>query len=419
MTTERLPASVDLRSDYEETYRQGPSMYCGGFGTANVIDAMLDRVTDPKSPAFGWGRERHVSPHYIYWNARSFYDQPHVDGGSGFDELAKALNRDGFLLEDEYRPELPREQQDFARARSRLPLRVVSVFETQGVDLVHQLKRSLAQGYPMIVATPIYEGAWEGQSGKNWREHDFAIEGAQVLGHHWWAWQGYDDACGRFLAEGSDGNDVGDGGFKGFTYDQVRSRLLVEAAWRIEFVPGVRYAPVSGFVPETVAEPLPAREMANQYERLQPWLAARIREAFAKEGLAGLLQLSARMGLSARTIETCAGLAPGFVQAFAAANPGQDWWSIHFDAPDWIVIPHRLTTREAATQMGRLLPFLRGCFAQVLADKGVKGVQDFASELKASDLLLEACYQFERGRMRSTFDAAANLDARALVWEPL
>lgn len=314
---ETLPSSGDLRAQLEQTYYQGNTNHCGGYGLGKTpIECGLQRE----------GIARRVSALWLYWRSRKFGANPEQDLGSDFNHIRKTLQTIGFLFEDQYDPSVPPESLDeLAKANGRLLF--TWPIPTPGNSTVNGIKRSIAMGYAVSIAINIREGFWEATnnpSGTPWKQHgEWSATSPIITEKHICCIVGYDDGSQRFCVEDSSGSDAFDGGFWGLPYSLAASPTVVAEVARLELIPGTKYRPLEGFMPEQPPV-IPTYEAARMLEAMEPFC----REQFALALFAGpqaLIDLCRKFNFNEKWLCKMFGLSGDFFRKFKDANPTLNW----------------------------------------------------------------------------------------------
>lgn len=304
------PAFVDLRSDIDQTYNQGPIEQCGGLGTKAAIETMLDRSSR---------KGERVSGRFIHNQGRIHNFTMGGNTGQTLANIADMLGRYG-VCPEEFFPE----GLDNNEAPGLTPLLKAQLFMPcefarmpyVNDDTVESVKRSLCWGRPVVITMEMKAG-FNSVSG-NWKTHDWDAS-TVTTGEHIMCIVGYDEASQRFLVENSWGSAWGDGGFCGIPYDkfQFGSQRCITQLYRFNKLP-VPPVKVDGFMPGIPA--LTKDECRDFTTMNKAARVAALGNALAVGGWLGVRDKCIEMGISDKLLEEDFSLPRGDAQAWFIAN---------------------------------------------------------------------------------------------------
>lgn len=374
-----IPSEIDLRSNIDNVYYQGPTNKCCPFSCKGAIETAFDR-----SPTHQGVR---VSADYIYARGK-FWAGYSGDTGLHPEKASLALARDGVSLNwNDYQDLYTQpDQATIDLAKQVTPIDMVRM-PWYNDDIILSIKRSLAFGFPVIIVLNlcvnfynIYPGSWKTM---DWDANQ------PTNGEHAVVIVGYDDACGRFLIENSWGAHNGDGGFYGFKYDKFLPgpQCCVTQYWRMENLP-VKPQRVPGFTAGTPT--LSTGEASEFYERFKPHMTSYLNTLIGQN----LIDECIRFGVSDKMLESIKGWARG---SMATNLPGVNFTGMHYDSPTgyWFI-----TSQECLEFVQRNKTAAYTMFENVLVPQGVVEMMGMAKALGYSDKHIEYLANWERGQIR-------------------
>ncbi|UOF76782.1 peptidase [Caudoviricetes sp.] len=293
-----LPHAVDLRSNYERTYNQGPLAACGPFAVCAALDCIYERAT---------GFAVRFDPLYLWYWVRVYRGMADTNTGSDFPSLERALRVTGVMRG--------------ADVVAGLELRKTQVQDTN----YSQLKHLLAMGVPVVLEMKITADIYGLADDRDWRKHYLPPATGQILGQHYVCIVGYDDNVKRWLCENSWGDGWGDGGFFGIPYESLQS--LTESLQHINKLP---------IIPKRIEgySPMPAMLTAEKvafFDRVGTHLFEHLMRSFDGVDAQPLINECVRWGVSDKHLEHIAGWPAGAVREFSINNPQYDWAGFIFD----------------------------------------------------------------------------------------
>ncbi len=208
--------NVDLRGLFAPIRNQGKQGSCASFAVSSVIEAL---------------RRDHqrYSPAYLYWNARERAGKTSADSGASLYDVIKATTEKGICIESL----MPYNQDIFAVAPSeeaKDSARNCKVIEAKTVNTtLSDIKSALEDGYPVLVASRIFDSFSETQSG--FIKHPSGKElssGDRKDGHgnHAMVVCGFSDKEKIFVVRNSWGTDFGDKGYCYIPYTYAQKYFL-------------------------------------------------------------------------------------------------------------------------------------------------------------------------------------------------
>lgn len=308
------PSSVDLRSDIDSTYYQGPTNQCNAFSPKSAIETMYDRSPTHKG--------KRVSNLFIYWYGRKEGGGNMGDVGITPEGVSEAIKRYGVCEESDFGPGENIYTEPGLAANLRAQYFLPAVYERMPfVDdsYIKSIKRSVCWGIPPVVVFDLTADFWNIPPGP-WKGMRWNPIGPKVFAHAMTC-IGYDDASKTALFENSWGSQNGDQGFYGVPYsffDNQSPDFCVASAWRFEKMP-VRPVKVDGFMPEIAelnyAELAPIRaameaQRAAWNAKLEPHIPANI------TGWQWLIDACAVEGVTDRQLEFARKWTRGTVREF-------------------------------------------------------------------------------------------------------
>ena len=281
---------IDLRSQHNETYNQGPDNACGPFAACAALDCMWERAT---------GKPARFDPYHL-WNWVRFHSgMGGTNTGSTFETLEKATRLNG--------------------ARADEVVTGLRLIRTRVSDKSYaELKHLLAMGIPVIWLMKVTPDVYALGDKRDWRKHDISADTSTTHGMHFVCIVGYDDKAGRWLVENSWGAEWADSGFFGVPYASFQS--LTEGLMHFNELP-VNPKKVEGY---TVPAFLLTADKAAFTDRSKDALLAHLMAAFSG-GVQSLIDECIKWGVSDKHLETLAGWERGAVRGFRADNPGLKW----------------------------------------------------------------------------------------------
>jgi len=281
---------VDLRSQHNETYSQGPDNACGPFAACAALDCMYERTLD---------KPIRFDPYYL-WNWVRFHSgMGGTNTGSTFETLEKATRLNGVKADE--------------------VITGLRLIRTRVSDKSYaELKHLLSMGIPVIWLMKVTPDVYALGDKRDWRKHDISADTSTTHGMHFVCIVGYDDKAGRWLVENSWGSEWADGGFFGVPYASFQS--LTEGLMHFNELP-INPKKTEGY---TVPAFMLTADKAAFTDRSKDALLKHLMDAFSNS-VQSLIDECVKWGVSDKHLETMAGWERGAVRGFLADNPGFRW----------------------------------------------------------------------------------------------
>lgn len=288
---------VDLRSDYERTYNQGPDNACGPFAACAALDSMWERAI---------GKPTRFDPYHLWDWVRFYRGMVGTNTGSDFPSLERAIRFNGMRLGDQ--------------TIRGFELRRTLIATPQYTDLKHLL----SMGVPVIWEMKVTQDLYALADKRDWRTHNVSQDTSTTHGQHYVCLVGFDDDAGRWLVENSWGPAWADGGFFGVPYTSFQ--VLTESVQHFHATP-INPKPVEGY---SVPAHLTTQERAAFADRAAAKLLETLMAAF-EAGPQSLLDACKAWGVSDKHLESLAGWHRGRVREIRAEYSDLNWSGFVFD----------------------------------------------------------------------------------------
>jgi len=221
-----LPPSVDLRALMPPIKDQGQLGCCTGFGITRAV--AYDRAKIGLTPL-------DLSELFVYYNERALEGTTHEDAGAEIRDGFKTLNKEGVCSEKAW-PYVPGKfahkptAAAYTEGRKHPSVDYSAVFQSE-----HDLKATLAGGFPVVFGFTVYE-AFESDEVARTGVVPMFKPGDTELGGHCVVLCGYDDATQRFLCANSWGASWGQAGYFTLPYAYVLDKTAASDFWVVRTV---------------------------------------------------------------------------------------------------------------------------------------------------------------------------------------
>ena len=144
--------NIDLSYKFAPIRDQGKQGSCASFAVSSVIEAMR-------------GDKKRYSPAFLYWAAREETSSTHTDSGASLYDIIKVATKKGICLEES----MPYNADNFklipteAATKEALDCLIIEA-KTVNINL-RDVKSALSDGYPVIIATKIFDSFSNTRSG--------------------------------------------------------------------------------------------------------------------------------------------------------------------------------------------------------------------------------------------------------------
>jgi len=225
-TTDKTPATVDLRAFSTPVEDQGILGSCTGHAVAGAIELInkKNRIVNE------------VSRLFIYYYERLLIGTVNYDSGAYIRDGIKATNRWGAPLENLW----PYNISKFKTAPNSAAVqdaakRKVTLYE-RALDF-NACINALANGYPVIIGFTVYSSFVSG----NWDRTTAVMpypntRSERVLGGHAVLLVGYNSSTQRFIVKNSWGTNWGDKGYFYMPYQVIQNTSMSGDFWVIKSV---------------------------------------------------------------------------------------------------------------------------------------------------------------------------------------
>jgi C1A family cysteine protease len=218
-----LPARVDLTPQCpKEVYDQGQLGSC----TANAIAGALefDQIKEADKTTFT------SSSLFIYYNERTMEHTVNTDSGAQIRNGIKSVGSIGAPPETDWPYDIMKfTETPPAKAFSDAPLGKALQYQ-RVPQVLNQMKRCLASGYPFVFGFTVYE-SFESQQVATTGVVSMPAAGEKVLGGHAVVAVGYDDTTQRFIVRNSWGP-----GYFTMPYAYLTDSNLSDDFWTVRLV---------------------------------------------------------------------------------------------------------------------------------------------------------------------------------------
>lgn len=195
--------SIDLRQMFCPIRNQGSQGSCSTFAISSVIEFMRQE-------------KLYYSPAFLYWNARAMSQKESEDCGTSLYQVMKSAVEKGDCKEEF----MPYDQDVYDESPSEMALENAldcKILEAKNVEInLQSLKSALCDGYPVIIASKIFNSFAETLGGFVPHPSDSELDSKETdSGHgcHAMVLCGFSDKDKVFVVRNSWGTDFGDKGY--------------------------------------------------------------------------------------------------------------------------------------------------------------------------------------------------------------
>lgn len=207
--------SIDLRAMFMPVRNQGPQGCCAAFAVSSVIEAMSHSGS-------------HLSPAFLYWNARVINNCTDSDSGTTMLSIIKAATDKGACPEEDmpFDAAVWNVAPSAAAISSALSHRVVEARNVK--PEVAAIKSALADGHPVIIASRIFDSFSDTASGfvSHPTKSDLCTGRSDNHGCHAMVVCGFSDKERVLVTRNSWGTDFGDQGYCYIPYSYADKYFL-------------------------------------------------------------------------------------------------------------------------------------------------------------------------------------------------